>query len=165
MNSQDMDQLLRDLVIEINRVYRRLAEQAGINHTDLMCLFLVRSGGGQSTPKFVSQQLGLSTGATAIMLNRLEAAGFIERRPHPSDRRGVLIALGPAVETSGVLGLRNYVAQMNQSIIARYSDEELSIVRRFFADLMQNAHAALVEARSTDHRSLPEDVSDDLPAA
>lgn len=143
-----MEELLRDLVTELNQAYRWLAEQAGINHTDLMCLYLVRSGGGQSTPKAISGQLGLSTGATAIMLNRLEAAGFVERRPHPTDRRGVLIALGPAAERTGILGLRDYVARMNQDVIARYSAEELSIVRRFFGDLVQNTHDSLLAARS-----------------
>lgn len=144
-----MDELLRDLVTEINQAYRWLAEQAGINHTDLMCLYLVRAARGQTTPKAISQQLGLSTGATAIMLNRLEAAGFVVRKPHPTDRRGVLIGLGPTAEDSGVLGLRDYVASLNQSVVARYSPDELAIVRRFFADMVQNTRDALVKARSS----------------
>jgi DNA-binding MarR family transcriptional regulator len=159
---QEMDQMVRDLIIEINLAYRRLAEESGINHTDLMCLFVIRSGQGQSTPKAVSQRLGLTTGATAIMLNRLEAAGFIERHPHPTDRRGVLLALGPKVEHSGILGLRDRVAAMNRDVIARYSDADLAIVRGFFTDLVRNTHDTLVAVRSAKQQSLPQG-ADDAP--
>ena len=160
-----MDELLRDLVIEINQAYRWLAEQAGINHTDLMCLFFVRSLQGRSTPKAISQQLGLTSGATAIMLNRLEGAGFIERHPHPTDRRGVIITLGPTAESSGILGLRDYVARMNRDVIARYSQEELSIVRRFFTDMLHNTRDVLLTARSSGKKPAELKGKDDQPAS
>lgn len=142
-----MDELLRDLTAEVTHVYRWLAEQAGINHTDLMCLFFVRSADGTATPKAISQHLGLTTGATAIMLNRLEAGRFIERHPHPTDRRGVLIALGPATEEAGLLAMRDYVLRMNQHVISSYSDEELAIVRRFIGDMLANTRDTLRRTR------------------
>jgi len=143
----EMDELLRDLTAEVTHVYRWLAERAGINHTDLMCLFFVRSSGGQATPKAISQHLGLTSGATAIMLNRLEAARFIVRHPHPTDRRGVLIVLGPATEESGLLQLRDYVLRMNQPVIATYSEAELAIVRRFIGDMLANTRDTLRKTR------------------
>lgn len=158
-----MDELLRDLTAEVTHVYRWLAEQAGINHTDLMCLFFVRSADGTATPKAISQHLGLTTGATAIMLNRLEVARFIERRPHPTDRRGVLIALGPATEEAGLLALRDYVLRMNQQIIASYSDEELAIVRRFMGDVLANTRNTLRSARLEKRAPTPAS-ADDQPA-
>lgn len=143
----EMDELLRDLTAEVTHVYRWLAERAGINHTDLMCLFFVRSSDGRATPKAISQHLGLTTGATAIMLNRLEAARFVERHPHPTDRRGVLITLGPATEESGLLQLRDYVLRMNQQVIASYSEDELAIVRRFIGDMLANTRDTLRKTR------------------
>ena len=143
----EMDELLRELTAEVTHVYRWLAERAGINHTDLMCLFFVRSSGGQATPKAISQHLGLTTGATAIMLNRLEDARFIERHPHPTDRRGVLITLGRATEESGLLQLRDYVLRMNQPVIASYSEAELAIVRRFIGDMLANTRDTLRKTR------------------
>lgn len=44
----------------------------------------------------LQRSLMLSSGGTTKRLDRLEAAGLIERRPDPNDRRGVLIALSPA---------------------------------------------------------------------
>ena len=37
----------------------------------------------------------LSSGGMTNRIDRLEAAGLIERQKHPSDRRGVLVALTP----------------------------------------------------------------------
>ena len=48
------------------------------------------------TPKALVEHLLLSSGAMTNRLDRLEAAGHIERRPDPGDRRGVLVGLTPA---------------------------------------------------------------------
>lgn len=160
-----LDELIRELSSEVGQLYRWIAEEAGLNQTDLFALFFVRNAEGSATPKRLRENLGLTSGATAILLNRLEARQFIQRTPHPTDRRGVLIALGPAAERSGILGLRDYVARMNASVIARYSEAELSIVRRFFSDLMHNTREALVAARSAGQ--MPAAVQDkgDQPAS
>jgi DNA-binding MarR family transcriptional regulator len=50
----------------------------------------------------LQRSLMLSSGGTTKRLDRLEAAGLIERRPDPNDRRGTLIKL-----TSEGLGLIN----------------------------------------------------------
>jgi len=144
----DMDELLRDLTSEITHVYRRLAEEAGINHTDLMCLYFVRTSDGTATPKTISQHLGLTSGATAIMLNRLEAGGFIERKPHPTDRRATLIHLGPATRDAGVLRVRDYVRDINRQVIDSYSAEEQALVRRFLTDMMSSTRDALKRRRT-----------------
>lgn len=156
----ELDELLRDLTAEITQVYRWLAERAGINHTDLMCLFFVRSAEGSATPKAISAHLGLTSGATAIMLNRLEAAGFIERHPHPTDRRGVLITLGPTSRESGLMRLRDYVQQINRDVIATYSEAELAVVRRFIGDMLANTRDALRKARTDKAAGLPTGTDD-----
>lgn len=132
---------------ELTHVYRWLAERAGINQSDLMCLYFLRAAGPKATPKGVSEHLGLTSGATAIMLNRLEAGGFVERHPHPTDRRGVLLSLGPATREAGLDNVRDYFRNMNRKVIESYSPEELEIVRRFVTDLMRNTRDQLRDAR------------------
>lgn len=143
----DMDDVMRELASEVTHVHRWLAEKAGINHSDLMCLYFVRTADGTATPKAVSERLGLTSGATTIMLNRLEAGRFIERSPHPTDRRGVLLSLGPATKEAGLANVRDYFRDMNRDVIASYSAEELAIVRRFMVDMMRNTRDKLRGAR------------------
>lgn len=60
-------------------------------------LATVRRAGtrGGLTPTQLLQSVMLSSGGMTSRLDKLEANGLIERRPDPSDRRGVLVALTP----------------------------------------------------------------------
>ena len=47
-------------------------------------------------PTVLYESAMISSGGMTSRIDRLEKAGLIERRKHPSDRRGVLVALTPA---------------------------------------------------------------------
>jgi DNA-binding MarR family transcriptional regulator len=71
------------------------------------------------------------------MLDRLEKAGFIKRKPNPKDRRGILVetdqkwleTVGPIVEG---------VQKLHHELIASYSDEELEIISDFLTRFTRN---------------------------
>ncbi len=65
-----------------------LAAQLGVNTTDLRCLELAIAEPGV-TPSRLAELAGLTTGAVTGVLDRLERAGFVERRPDAADRRSV----------------------------------------------------------------------------
>ncbi len=77
--------------ISLTQFRNAMSERMGFNVTDMECLRLLFLK-GISTPSELARQTGLTSGATTAMLDRLEKAGFIERRPNPDDRRGTLIA-------------------------------------------------------------------------
>lgn len=45
------------------------------------------------SPKRLLEEILLSSGAMTHRIDRLEAAGLVERRPDPADRRGVIVRL------------------------------------------------------------------------
>lgn len=47
--------------------------------------------GGPTTPTALAARLGISTAATTLVLNRLEAAGHVRRERHPSDGRKLIV--------------------------------------------------------------------------
>ncbi|HEU4319237.1 MAG TPA: MarR family transcriptional regulator [Acidimicrobiia bacterium] len=53
---------------------------------------------GPLTPSQLAEDLLLTSGGMTVRLNRLQAAGLIERQPNPRDGRGVLVRLTPAGE-------------------------------------------------------------------
>ena len=67
-----------------------LAERVGLNPTDLRALEAVVAEPGL-TPSRLAEVSGLTSGAVTGMVDRLEAAGFVQRRPDPADRRSVTI--------------------------------------------------------------------------
>lgn len=50
---------------------------------------------GPLTPSELAEDLLLTSGGMTVRLNRLQAAGLLERQPNPRDRRGVLVHLTP----------------------------------------------------------------------
>ncbi len=146
-----IDDLIRELSSEIMQVHRWLAEQAGLNTTDLMALYYIRNGEGQATPKQLAENLGLTSGATAILLNRLEQRGLIQRSPHLSDRRAVLLSLGPAAMAEGIMQVRQYLREANAPIFDALSPDERMIVIKFLGDMLENTKKALNELRAKSH--------------
>ena len=117
-----------------------IGRQLGLNVTDAECLSLL-SMTGTSTPTELARYTGLTSGAATTMLDRLERAGFITRRPNPSDRRGVLVDITSKWgETAGPLVAG--VQQAHADLIARYSDTELETIADFLTRFTDNVKAA-----------------------
>lgn len=115
-----------------NAVGRRL----NLNITDSECLsFLTIKG--VSTPTEIAHYTGLTSGSTTAMLDRLEKANFINRKPNPKDRRGVLITINKTwTETSGPMVAGIQKAQ--RDLIASYSDQELATIVDFLTRFTNN---------------------------
>lgn len=122
--------------------------RAGLNITDSECLSFL-SIKGVLTPKEISHFTGLTTGSTTAMLDRLENAGFIRRKPNPDDRRGVLIEIDEKwtqTATPLVMG----VQKDNAELIASYSEAELELIADFLTQFTNNVkkHTQMIEGGS-----------------
>lgn len=66
----------------------------GLSFGDFDVLNTLRRRGDDGTnPRELARSSLITSGAMTSRLDRLERAGFIERRPDPGDRRGVLVHL------------------------------------------------------------------------
>ena len=111
-----------------------LGEMLGLNATDMECLGVIFFK-GVPTPSELAQYTGLSSGATTAMLDRLEKARLIERRPNPLDRRGTLIVL----TNERIEELRAIFASGSEAInrlTASYSEDALATIADYFRRLV-----------------------------
>lgn len=148
-----LDDLIRELSAEITQMHRWMAEEAGLNTTDLMALYFIRNGEGEVAPKQLAENLGLTSGATAILLNRLEERGLVCRTPHPTDRRAVLLSLGEAARAEGILNLRRHLRAANAEVFDTLSEADAAVVRNFLARTLESTRRALQELRAGTTRS------------
>lgn len=73
---------------------RRVSAAMDMNVSDLQAIQLVIAGEGAGravSPRDVSAYLGISTASTTTLLDRLTASGHLDRVPHPTDRRRVVV--------------------------------------------------------------------------
>ena len=108
----------------------------GLNITDSECLSFL-SIHGVLTPKEISRYTGLTTGSTTTMLDRLEKAQFITRKPNPNDRRGTLIEINPKW-TEAVAPLVTGIQKEQAELIESYSEEELEVIEDFLTRFANN---------------------------
>lgn len=121
---------VRDYGIHLTLFRNAVDEKQGLNTTDAECLRLLFQK-GIATPTELARHTGLTSGATTAMLDRLEKAGFIERRPNPDDRRGTLIVpLQSGIEKAASWFESARKAQ--DELISSYSEEELETIADVF---------------------------------
>ena len=121
---------VRDYGVNLTQFRNAMNEWAGLNATDMECLRLLFQK-GIATPSELARYTGLTSGATTAMLDRLEKAGLIERRPNPDDRRGTLIA--PEKSSTGKVAAWFESARKAQDeLISSYSESELEIIADVF---------------------------------
>jgi DNA-binding MarR family transcriptional regulator len=85
-------------------------------------------------PSQIAGLLDLSSGGATAMVQRLERAGHVTRRPHPTDRRSTLIELSEPTADR----LANAQAPLTEGVeqtIAPLVESERAVVARFFDDL------------------------------
>lgn len=90
---------LRDWVVDFGELNQHLATWMRLPGTDANALGQIIWAAESDTPLSPAQlarQLGMTTGATTILLNRLEAAGHLQRTRESADRRRVTLRPTPA---------------------------------------------------------------------
>jgi DNA-binding MarR family transcriptional regulator len=127
---QQIDWALRELSTSTVLAATAIAQKVGMGPNDLRCgELLVRNG--PMTAGELAKATGLTTGAITGIVDRLEKAGWAQRRADPGDRRRVVIYPGPQENEQTAAALyAGHVERMNQ-LLGRYSDEQLILLLEF----------------------------------
>ena len=121
---------VREYGVQLTMFRNAMAEWVGLNVTAMECLrFLFLNS--ISTPSELARHTGLTSGATTAMLDRLEKAGLIERRPNPDDRRGTLIVPAKSSAEKAASWFKSSRKEQ-EALISSYTDKELEIIADVF---------------------------------
>lgn len=152
--SRDKRAIFSELIYEIRRSQEATARYddavgaaLGLGRTDLRCLDVLERE-GPATAGRLAEATGLTSGAMTAAIDRLERAGLARRVPDASDRRRVLVELGPA---AGELA-RFYGPHIEESerVYQRYSADQLELLVGFVRRSREfnERHAAALEAQT-----------------
>ncbi len=121
---------VKDYGIHLTLLQNAMGDRLDLNVTDMQCLRLLFLK-GIATPSELARHTGLTSGATTAMLDRLEKASLIERRPNPDDRRGTLIAPGKSAGEK-VASWFESARRAQEELVSGYSESELEIISDAF---------------------------------
>jgi DNA-binding MarR family transcriptional regulator len=90
-----MRRLLHRKVLAAYRHRAAVARKLGITEAELSALLHLSERA--MTPGELGGRLQLTSGGMTALLHRLNRAGHIGRRPHPGDRRSIVVSAKPAI--------------------------------------------------------------------
>lgn len=122
------------------------AEAAGLNATDFFCLNLL-SLSGPLTAGQLSQQTGLTTGATTRMIDRLERAGYVRRGRDAGDRRQVIVEPRQPDRREEIEAAVTPARRRLQAVFQRYNAQEVRVLVDYFTHAAPALLAAVDDLR------------------
>ncbi|MEX5296989.1 MarR family transcriptional regulator [Kocuria sp. CPCC 205268] len=149
-------------VLEALRAYRtaesamrlRTRESMGMGEKDVLALrYLLEAdrAGTPMSPRDLASKLGISSASTTTLLDRLSRSGHVARRPHPTDRRALVIVATEEADCE----VRSTLGAMHERMMSaarRLSAEEAATVTAFL-------HAMAEAVEAADETQLREDVA------
>lgn len=146
------DKVPPDLVAALNvhseaivLFHSSVAQSMGLDPSAYKALFLLRRLGPLSAGE-IAKETGLATASVTDLIDRLVAKGYVDRGPHPSDRRRIVVTL---IESS-VTDARRGFGVPNPSLAelcARYDADQLALIADF---LERNAQRLRDDLRRQD---------------
>jgi DNA-binding MarR family transcriptional regulator len=133
----------RDLALAHHR--HALARTLGVTETEVLALIhLVHRG--ELAPSDLAELLDLSSAGATALAQRLVAGGRVTRRPHPADRRSIVLRATPAT-TRALADADAPLALALDALTAGLRDDERATVAAVLG-----AVADIYEALHTDER-------------
>jgi DNA-binding MarR family transcriptional regulator len=132
-----------ELVLAFGRLQgaaNRLEEQCGISHLVFeVLLILGRAGEPGLSMRSIAREQVLTTGGATRLVDRMEAAGLVQRVEDPGDRRGRLVRLTPHGEQTAVTASRIHIQNIRRYFLEPLPAQDRD---RFAEDLRILSHSA-----------------------
>jgi len=152
--NEDYEHVLRSLTAfgatrkELARVF---AKSVRIHTTDADAVVLIieaEDRGKPLTPARLAERVGLSPGATSILLGRLEQAGHIERTREETDRRIVTLRSTATINAKADAFFEPLQQQLDQAL-GEFTKEQLALVARAADNLRTTMETYLRDCDTT----------------
>ena len=90
---------------------------------------------GPIAPTELARRLGFTTGGITTVIDRLERAGYVVRRPSATDRRRLVIEISDSTRDKD-MAVFGGLFERTQALVAGYGDDaELALIRGFLDDV------------------------------
>ncbi|AJT42203.1 hypothetical protein UM93_13085 [Psychromicrobium lacuslunae] len=132
--------LLREFKLADLAVAEQTRQQLHIGDKDLAALrFLLVAADRDEpvSPSALGAHLGITSASTTTLIKRLEAAGYVQREPHPKDRRGQYLRASAAARTAMQPALLSRVDHILQAA-SEFSERDLQTVKRFLEAMISS---------------------------
>ena len=141
--------LLRHAWYNLNKTFRRRISHAGATPGQFTVLRTLHEGDAAGlTQSELTRAMSSDPNTVSSLLERMEKGGWIERRPHETDRRANRILLKPAGKRK-FTQLRDIAAGLQLEILDVLPEKDREKFLEQLADIAEAGHATAEEAART----------------
>ena len=140
LSPDDLSERVRALARALGSFTTAAARLMGIAPNDLLALEHLFAEGPLG-PAEIAARLGMTTPAVTALVDRLERAGHVARRPHPTDRRRLAVVPTPQAEAAAYAAIAEMIEGMaevgagltpaERAVVARYLEGATAVLRGF----------------------------------
>jgi DNA-binding MarR family transcriptional regulator len=138
---QVFDDLVRFETMLWNALDRRLQAESGLSLGSLNTIMVIAST-ADCRVHDIASSLAITVGGASQAVDRLEAAGWCERRPNPDDRRSSIVGLTARGEQLLAAGGAVFDAELEHRLRAQLSASALTHLGRALGALRRAASAS-----------------------
>lgn len=134
-----IEALLRLYTSESQRLGQAFAEQQRLHRTDLHAIIHLHNASGtgeEITAGALATHLGLSSGATTALIDRLERVGHVTRSRGATDRRRVTLRFARSASSVAHAFFRP-LGRRSAQVMEEFSDDELRVIARFLSGMTE----------------------------
>ena len=129
-------------IAEAAHWWRKLLDERlkplGLSQAKWVTLYVLAKAGGSMTQKDLALARGIEGPTLVRLLDGLAAAGLVERRPDPTDRRSKTVHLTP--EARPILRkIDRIAAGLRDELLNGISDEQVDVCLKVFDAVQRNA--------------------------
>jgi DNA-binding MarR family transcriptional regulator len=128
--------LIHEVTRRLNREFDLRMSALGLTRAQWWALAKLHFDSGVIQSELAAE-LGFTKAAVGAVLDRLEAKGWIRRRPHPEDRRARLVFLTPAVAPL-LEAMRRVAVEMNEDLVAGLNPAQVAEFERMLKRARDN---------------------------
>lgn len=143
MQTMEKSDVQAQLMLEFRKVIaeavlfnEQIAVGVGMNGNETQSIHLLQLH-GPLTPSELARFTGLTSGSMTAVLDRLEKLGFVQRQPHPTDRRKVVVRANEKHIAAALAPYYKGKIERTQAVMNGFNTEELAVVTRFLHKLTE----------------------------
>jgi len=110
-------------------------EALGISMTQLGVLFVLEKNSGTML-KDLSEELGVNASAITALIDRMEEAGLVQRKPSSEDERAQLL-FATAEGLRRAAAARPILARLNARLLQGFDEREIEAIGRFLGSILE----------------------------
>jgi DNA-binding MarR family transcriptional regulator len=140
LEADTIGMLLTDVSRLLRGAFDRRINAAGLGVTPGEARALIQVAVNQRIKQAdIAIRMGIEPMTLSTYLDRLEALGYVERTPDPSDRRAKHVVAKPAADRV-ILDIRSHVRALMDEVTAGHDAAELEILRLSLKRMRDNLH-------------------------